>query len=78
MEKAHEGSPTSPRPLLLRPCERVLRFAREFQGEAIEASALFGARTRPEHLTLQALREEAPPMARGMTWLGERGRRCRV
>ncbi|CAK9083439.1 unnamed protein product [Durusdinium trenchii] len=45
----------------------IYMFAREFQGEAIEASALFGARTRPEHLTLQALREEAPPMARGMT-----------
>ncbi|CAK9080133.1 Uncharacterized protein SCF082_LOCUS38220 [Durusdinium trenchii] len=45
----------------------IYMFAREFQGEAIEASALLGARTRPEHLTLQALREEAPPMARGIT-----------
>lgn len=68
---------TSFRAILLRPSSP--RFAREFQGEAIEASALLGARTRPEHLTLQALREEAPPMARGITWLGEeRGRRCRA
>ena len=46
---------------------RPPRFGKDFEGKAIDTSTMLGPRSNPQQLTMEVLRQEAPPLARGLT-----------
>mmetsp|Transcript_10658 Transcript_10658/g.23464 ORF Transcript_10658/g.23464 Transcript_10658/m.23464 type:complete len:581 (+) Transcript_10658:41-1783(+) len=45
----------------------IYMFGKDFEGKAIDTSTMLGPRSNPQQLTMEVLRQEAPPLARGLT-----------
>eukprot|EP00435_Cladocopium_sp_Y103_P036363 s442_g9.t1 len=45
----------------------IYMFGKDFEGKAIDTATMLGPRSDPQQLTMEVLRQEAPPLARGLT-----------
>eukprot|EP00435_Cladocopium_sp_Y103_P010533 s1902_g2.t1 len=45
----------------------IYMFGKDFEGKAIDTATMLGPRSSPQQLTMEVLRQEAPPLARGLT-----------